>query len=105
MIHGFLKSPFESEKVNCSLVTHSTFVNKCRKRIVYYVPRGRGGGKVGGAWTVHSSCKLPRLRLGWQFRRAVGWPICLPWCVYYFSSYPGRKSVTFNSKFIALVLL
>ena len=34
-------------------------------------------------WTVHSSCKLQT--------RSVGWTIFLPWCVYYFSSYPGRK--------------
>ena len=48
--------------------------------IVYYAPREEK------PWTVHSSYKLTN----WQ-TRTVGWPIFLPWCVYYFSSYPGRK--------------
>ena len=44
-----------------------------RAEIVYYAPRKEK------TWTVHISCK------------DVGWPIILPWSVYYFSPYLGRK--------------
>ena len=48
--------------------------------IVYYVPREEK------TWTVHILCKLPpEPPIGWQFTRDVGWPILLPWSVYYFS--------------------
>ena len=57
----------------------SLYKSQKEKLIVYYAPREEK------TWTVHSSCKLPLQT------RAVGWPILFPWCVYYFSPYPGRK--------------
>ena len=56
-----------------------------KKYIVYYAPREEK------TWTVNSLCKLPpSQRRRWQ-TRDVGWPILLPWSVYYFSSHRGRK--------------
>ena len=53
--------------------------------IVYYAPREEK------TWTVHSSCKLtpePKARVA---NTSFGLTTLLPWSVYYFSSYPGRK--------------
>ena len=47
------------------------------------------GRKKLGQSTARVNCH-PRLRLGWQ-TRDLGWPILLPWSVYYFSSHRGRK--------------
>ena len=48
-----------------------------------------GGGKKLGQSIYRVNCH-PSRRQGWQ-TRDVSWPILLPWSVYYFSSYPGRK--------------
>ena len=61
---------------------------KKHQAIVYYVPREER------TWTADISCKLPPdRRRGWK-TRDVGWPILLPWSVYYFSSH-GAESASF----------